>query len=62
MKLSIICLALTTLSSLTLAITAPVVKAQKIPPFAASNPPAEVPSPSLYSLDPSSAIPVATRR
>lgn len=62
MKTSTLVLALTTLSSLTLAVTTSAVSAQKIPDLAAANPPAEVPSSSLYVLDPSSAIPASTRR
>ena len=57
MKLSMCTLSLSTLFSLVLAMTAPVVKAQpKILDYSTSNPPAEVPSPSLIELDPSSAL------
>lgn len=62
MKLPTLVLAFTTLSSLTLAAIAPTVKAEDTPSYAASNPPAEVPSPSLYVLDPSSAVPASTLR
>ena len=57
MKLSMFTLTLTTLFSLGLATTAPVVKAQsKTFSYPSSNPPAEVPSPSLIRLDPTSAL------
>ena len=57
MKLSMLALTLTTVFSLALATTAPVVKAQpQISNYSSDNPPAEVPSPSLIELDPSSVL------
>ena len=62
MKSPMLVLALTTLSSFALTTTATTVRAEMSSDHAASNPPAEVPSPSLYDLDPSSAVPAPTLR
>ena len=57
MNLSVRAFSLSTLFSVALATTAPVVKAQpKILNYSTSNPPAEVPSPSLIELERSSEL------
>lgn len=61
MKLPMIVLALTTLSGF-IATTASAVRAENTPEYVLANPPAEVPSPSLFILDHSSAAPASSFR